>query len=276
MPARHVLLIFGGSLDFTLALSRQAAAHNWCVARVCSDASQKRPWLDTLADLDCERMFIHSELTSENQYRQTLTRVQRRWGQVDTVINLADQPCAGLFETSSDADWQWAFERNLLSVKHGCKAAVSMMKQQGYGHLLNITTQAARLPQPNIALTSALQAAVVALSESIQAELAPLDIRVQLACVDFFPAFINGEPRALTPLDGARFKRLMNKSMSSDAVAKSIFRGMRGKGFLILTHKEGRNLWRRYRLRYAAWLARGQEIAARLRPENRFIRPKKK
>ena len=183
-------------------------------------------------------MFITSPLTEEHHFRQALERVQRRWGTVDIVINLADQPCLGLFETSNDADWRWTFERNLLTVVHGCKAAISVMKRQGSGHLLNITTQAARLPQTNLALTSSLQGAVVTLSETLQAELAPLNIRVQLACVDFFDGFVSGEPRAQTPLDSARFERMQNHGLSSDQIAARIINRLSKKNFLILTHQE--------------------------------------
>lgn len=274
MSARHILLIFGGSLDFSLALARQAAKQHWCVARACPDASQENAWISTLAELGCERMFIQSPLTQESHYRHALERVQRRWGEVNTVINFADAPCLGLFETSTDADWQWTFDNNLLAVTHGCKAAISAMKRQGAGQLLNITTQAARLPHPGLALTSAVQGAVVALSESMQAELAPLGIQVKLACVDFFEGLVTATPRALTPLDGARFERMPNHSLHIDAVAEKIIRGLGRKDFLILTHNSGRLAWRRYRLRYGAWLAHGRELAKRLRPEQRFLKHK--
>lgn len=252
-------------------MARQAAKQHWCVARACQDSQQEGAWISTLAELGCERMFISSPLTQESHYRQALERVQRRWGEVNTVINLADQPCLGLFETSTDADWQWTYEHNLLAVSHGCKAAISAMKRQGSGRLLNITTQSARLPQPGLALTSAMHAAVAALSEAMQAELAPLGIQVQLACVDFFTGLQEETPRALTPLDGARFERLMNASLSIDEVAAEILRGLKRKDFLIWTHASGRSAWRRYRLRYASWLASGRKLAQRLRPERRFL-----
>lgn len=259
-------------MDFSLALARQAAALHWCVARACRDEQQETAWLDALSSIECERMFIKSRLEEEIHFRQALERVQRRWGQIDIVVNLATAPCLGLFETSNDDDWKWAFEHNLAAVTRGCKAAISLMKRQGHGHILNITTQAARMPQPSLAITSSVQGAVVALSETLQAELAPLNIRVQLCCVDFFPDLFNGEPRAQTPLDGARFERLQNHSLSADQVAKAVFNGLKEKDFLILTHREGRNLWWSYRLRYAAWLARGRALAERLRPERRFLR----
>ena len=196
MSSSHILLIIGGSLDFSLALARQACKKGWSVARACSDPSQEQIWLDTLAALSCERAFISTPLVKETHYRDAIERVQRRWGRVDTVINFATQSCLGLFESSSDADWRWSYDNNLATVTHGAKAAISVMKRQGHGQILNITTQAARIPQPGLALVSALQGAVVNLSEALQAELAPLGIDVRLACVDAF----DGLPiKALVP-----------------------------------------------------------------------------
>jgi NAD(P)-dependent dehydrogenase (short-subunit alcohol dehydrogenase family) len=271
LSASHILLIFGGSLDFSLALARQAAKRHWAVARACDDVTQESEWISVLSSLGCERMFIKSPLAEENHFRHVLERVQRRWGQVDTVINLADQPCLGLFETSSDDDWHWAIKHNLSTVAHGCKAAISLMKRQGHGQLLNITTQAARLPQPGQALTSAVQGAVVSLTETLQAELSPLGIDVRLACIDYVEGLLpKGAPRAQTPLDAARFERQKNSDQTLDQTAATIFRGLQHRDFLILTHKEGRSLWRRYRLTYNKWLMLTRKLAERLRPEQRF------
>lgn len=272
MASNHILLIIGGSLDFSLALARQASKKGWSVARASSVVEDEQIWLDTLSDLSCERAFISSPLTKESHYRDVIERIHRRWGRVDTVINFAVDSCLGLFESSSDADWRWTYDNNLLAITRGNKAAISLMKRQGHGQILNITTQAARIPQPGLALASALQGAVVNLSETLQAELAPLDIDVRLACVDAFDGLTQQPARAQTPLDTARYERKLNRSMSMDDIAAAILKGLASNEFLILTHKSSRTLWWRYRMRYGKWLEVGKELAIKLRPENRFLR----
>lgn len=274
MSESHIVLIYGGSLEFSLALARQAAKKHWTLARVCNDAEQEQPWLSTLSDLSCERSFIHSHLKNETQFRQAAERVQRRWGKIDTIINLADKPCLGLFETSSEDDWDWTFQNNLMTVVRGCKVATSILKRQGHGRVVNITTQAARIPQPGLALTSSLQGAVVNLSESLQAELSPLGIEVRLICVDLFDGLLSEPPRTHTPIDAARFERQLNTDIGIDKVAAAVFKGMEGDEFLTLTHKSGQNLWRRYRKHYGKWLALGRDLAAKLRPDTHFLRRK--
>lgn len=272
MSQSHILLIFGGSLDFSLALARQAAKRHWAVARACNDTQQETSWLDNLAAFGCERMFISSPLQSEAHYRQAIERVQRRWGRIDTIINMATLPCLGLFETSNDDDWQWIFNNSLLAVSHGCKAAISAMKRQQHGQLVNLTSQTGRMAQPGQALTASIHGAIVNLTEALQAELAPLNIDVRLACVDYFDALHPATPRALTPLDQARFERLQNHNLSPDAIAQRTIKWLTGSQFLLLTHKSGHGQWRRYRLRYTSWLQQLRRQAARLRPEHRFKR----
>lgn len=268
----HILLIFGGSLDFSLALAREAAKRHWAVARACADSQQETDWLDNLAAYGCERMFISSPLKNEAHHRHAIERVQRRWGHIDTVINVATLPCLGLFETSNDDDWQWLFSTSLLSVTHGCKAAISAMKRQQRGQLVNITSQTGRTPLPGQALTASMHGAIVSLTETLHAELAPLNVDVRLACVDYFDTLQSAAPRALTPLDQARFERLQNHTLSSDTIAASIIKWLTGSQFLLLPHKSGRDQWRRYRLRYTKWLQQLRQQAARLRPEQRFKR----
>lgn len=271
MSSRHVLLIIEGTLDFSLALARQAATRQWAVARVCRDDSQEKSWNSTLAELSCERMFIHNPLASEQDYRHALDRVKRRWGRLDSVINFASHPSPGLFETATDADWQQAFEHNLLSCAHACKAATHLMKRQGHGQLVNVTLEAGRLTQPGQLVSGALQAGVVSLTEGLQGELAPLGIEVRLACVAACDGLV-AAASPQTPLDNARYQRQLDQSRDLEQIAADIFIGLKKKEFLILTHKNGRKQWRHYRLHYPRWLKQLRQQAEKLRPEQRFLR----
>jgi dihydropteroate synthase len=69
---------------------------------------------------------------------------------------------------------------NLRSVIHGCHAAASRMSRAGGGQIVNIASLAGRFTAPGAAVYSATKAAVLALSDALDAELAAEGVRVSV------------------------------------------------------------------------------------------------
>src|SRR5690606_35052598 len=59
-----------------------------------------------------------------------------------------------------------------------CRAVVPLMKQQGYGRIVNVASVAGKEGNPNAAAYSAAKAGVIALTKSLGKELAGQDIAV--------------------------------------------------------------------------------------------------
>jgi 3-oxoacyl-[acyl-carrier protein] reductase len=80
----------------------------------------------------------------------------------------------------TEAQWQKAFEQNLLSFVRIANAAVPEMKRAGYGRLLSIASSSVRQPIPNLVLSNAFRAGVWGLAKTISRELAPHGILVNV------------------------------------------------------------------------------------------------
>jgi 3-oxoacyl-[acyl-carrier protein] reductase len=124
------------------------------------------------------------------------------YGGLDIVVHNAGGPPAGEFLAMTDAQWQKAFEQNLLSLVRIVNAAVPEMRRAGGGRILTIASSSIKQPIPNLVLSNALRAGVWGLAKTIARELAPFGILVNVIA----PGRIQTE--RIDELDAANANRL--------------------------------------------------------------------
>ena len=68
-------------------------------------------------------------------------------------------------------DWRWTLEVDLFGVIHGCHVFAPILRRQGHGHVLNVASAAGLLSPPFMGAYNVAKAGVIALSETLRAEL---------------------------------------------------------------------------------------------------------
>ena len=109
---------------------------------------------------------------------------------VSLLINNAGVGLGGKFDELSLADWQWCMHVNLWGVIHGCHFFVPQFKQQGYGAIINVASAAAYTAAPEMAAYNVSKSSVLALSETLAAELHRDNIRINVLCPTLVPSNI--------------------------------------------------------------------------------------
>jgi 3-oxoacyl-[acyl-carrier protein] reductase len=119
-------------------------------------------------------------------------------GRLDILVNnvggVAGVEAAPALEEFSEAAWHEVVDRNLTSVFLCCQAAVPTMKAQGWGRIVNVASESARVPiVPRAAgyAYAAAKSGVLGLSRVLAAELAPFGITVNVCA----PGFTRSGPR---------------------------------------------------------------------------------
>ncbi|MDH6196004.1 short-subunit dehydrogenase [Mycobacterium frederiksbergense] len=111
-----------------------------------------------------------------------------RFGRVDMLVNNAGVGLVGGFLETDVKDWQWLIDINLMGVVHGCDAFLPTMAESGRGgHIVNLSSAAGLLANPQLTAYSATKFAVLGLSEALRMELKPHGIGVTAVC----PGIIN-------------------------------------------------------------------------------------
>lgn len=109
--------------------------------------------------------------------------VYARHRRVDVLVNNAGVAHSALVHETELEDWRWVLDVNLWGVIHGIHAFVPRMIDQGGGaQIVNTASVAGLIGLPSMAPYCASKFAVVGLSESLGAELAPHGITVTAIC----------------------------------------------------------------------------------------------
>jgi NAD(P)-dependent dehydrogenase (short-subunit alcohol dehydrogenase family) len=110
--------------------------------------------------------------------RAAIERCVATKGRIDILVNNASTDVTLPLEDLSEADWRRVIDTNLHGPFLLAKAAASVMRKQGGGDIVNVTSTAAKRAWPNASAYHASKWGLLGLSHALHAELHPHGIRV--------------------------------------------------------------------------------------------------
>lgn len=117
-----------------------------------------------------------------------LAKEAQSWfdGPPTVVINNAGVGAGGLSigEMRVD-DWQWVLDINLWGPIHGCHVFTPILREAGYGGIINVASAAAFGAAPGMAAYNVSKAGTLSLSETLAAELSGTGVNVTVLCPTF-------------------------------------------------------------------------------------------
>ncbi|WHY02210.1 SDR family oxidoreductase [Neobacillus sp. DY30] len=121
--------------------------------------------------------FQKTDITKAEDIKTLISKTIEVFGSLHLLINNAGGPPAGAFEDLTDANWQNAFELNLLSYIRAIREALPYLKKQS-GRILNIASSSIKEPIPGLILSNTFRTGIVGLSKTLASELAPHNILI--------------------------------------------------------------------------------------------------
>lgn len=138
--------------------------------------------------LGVEVLTCHVDVSDADSMSSFADATFEHFGQVDLLVNNAGVGLVGGFLDTNVKDWQWLINVNLMGVVHGCGSFLPRMIASGHGgHVVNLSSAAGLLANPQLTAYSATKFAVLGLSEALRMELKPHRIGVTAVC----PGIIN-------------------------------------------------------------------------------------
>ncbi len=122
--------------------------------------------------------MIACDVTSDLSVLDAVALAHQELGRIDLLVNNAGYALSGAAEESSVDQVRSLFETNFLGVVRVTNAVLPMMRQQGYGRILNIGSVLGLIPGPFGAYYSASKHAIEGYSESLDHEVRQFGIRV--------------------------------------------------------------------------------------------------
>jgi NAD(P)-dependent dehydrogenase (short-subunit alcohol dehydrogenase family) len=190
---------------------------------------------------------------------------ERAFGGVDLVINNAGVAVGGPVGEVPLDDWRWIIGVNLWGVIHGCHVFAPRLRKQGRGHILNVASAAGLLSPPGMGPYNATKAAVVALSETLRAELRQAGVGVTVLCPTFFQTNIAASSRSVDRRQIEVVHKLMSASkIQAPDVARLALDAAARDELYALPHRDGRWMWRLKRLAPLGFSSLSSRIVNRL------------
>ena len=163
---------------------------------------------------------------------------------VTLLINNAGVGLGGKFDEVSLEDWQWCMHVNLWGVIHGCHYFVPQFKQQGFGAIINVASAAGFTAAPEMTAYNVTKASVLALSETLSAELRSANIRVNVLCPTLVPTNIMKNGRLPKSYSGLADQLLMNHAfIDSEQVAKKTLNQLDANKLYTIPQPDAKLFW---------------------------------
>ena len=143
-------------------------------------ATARRPEaLEDLAAAHGDRMrTIAHDVAVAAQARAAVRATLDAFGRLDVVVNNAGYADLASVEDMSDQAFRAQIETVFFGTVHTTKAALPTMREQGEGHIINVTSVGSRMATPGLAAYQSAKWATAGFSLVLAAEVAPLGIRV--------------------------------------------------------------------------------------------------
>ena len=124
--------------------------------------------------------MLTCDVTDDASVAKVVEEVLAKAGRIDLLVNNAGNGLLGAAEESSTAQAQALFDLNVFGVLRVTSAVLPVMRRQGKGRIINLSSVLGLIPAPYSALYSATKHAIEGYSESLDHELRTLGIRVVL------------------------------------------------------------------------------------------------
>ncbi|MDD2379749.1 MAG: SDR family NAD(P)-dependent oxidoreductase [Aminobacterium colombiense] len=174
-------------------------------------------------------------------------------GHLDFVFNNAGMGMTLPTEKITFDIWKLIIDLNVMGVVHGTYTAIPLMREQGFGHIINTGSITGRIPVPYQAVYAATKSAVISMTESLQYELEAYGLQFSVFCPGNVATSIFGE---LTPPPD---------SISVDDAVNYIFQEMERNSLVIILPQIMREIEALYRENRKEY----DEIARKLASERR-------
>lgn len=166
-----VALVTGAAGGIGLAIARSLAAAGYRVFGTSRKAGATGAPGVTM--LPCD-------VTDETSVATLVQEVLRQAGSIDLLVNNAGGALIAAAEESSVEQAKALFDLNLFGIVRMTNAVLPILRQQGGGRIINISSVVGFLPSPFAAFYAASKHAVEGYSQSLDHEVRPFGIRVLL------------------------------------------------------------------------------------------------
>lgn len=223
----QVVLITGASSGIGAALAYVLADRFMGISLVLAARNQAR--LDEVADrcskAGAQVLVVPTDMAQIDQVTALAQTAIERFGRVDVLVNNAGYGQMGPLELIPISGAQRQFQVNVLGVIALIQTMIPIMRNQGGGKIINVSSLGGRIAFPFGSLYSASKFALESLSDSLRRELAPFNIQISViepgpVSTDFFDVVNREVDLAMPDAENSPYRAAFAKLEDLDKITK--------------------------------------------------------
>ena len=123
---------------------------------------------------------VKLDVTSPADAEKAVASALEAFGRIDVLVNNAGYGFSGAFEEMTPEEFAGQIDTNFWGVVHVTRAALPILRRQGHGHVIQITSIGGRIGVPGMSGYNAAKFAVEGFSESLAQEIKPLGLKLTI------------------------------------------------------------------------------------------------
>src|ERR687897_787683 len=182
MQDQKVAVVTGSSsgigFETSLTLARNSF-YTYATMRKLEEEKSK-PLTDAAKNENLQLQVMELDVDNDKSVTNAINTIVDERKRIDVLVNNAGYALGGALEDTSVDEIKAQFETNFFGSVRAMKAVLPVMRKQGAGKIVNITSMGGRISIPLSSSYHGSKFALEGLSESIQYELEPFGIKIIL------------------------------------------------------------------------------------------------
>jgi NADP-dependent 3-hydroxy acid dehydrogenase YdfG len=175
-----VVIVTGASEGIGEATAKLFAAQGAQVVLAARSADKLSAVKQSITATGGTAIAISTDMRDQGSVKALVEQTKQHFGRIDILINNAGQSVYAPIEHINVEQYQQIIELNLFGVLYAMQAVIPIMRGQGGGLIINISSNVSKMAIPNIGAYASTKYALNGLSLTARAELAADNIRVCL------------------------------------------------------------------------------------------------
>jgi NADP-dependent 3-hydroxy acid dehydrogenase YdfG len=174
----QVIAVTGASSGIGEETALQAARAGAAVALAARRTDRIEALAEKIEGEGGRAIAITVDVGEEAQARDFIARARAELGRVDVLVNNAGVMLLGPIENADTEEWRRMIHANVFGVLYCTHAALGPMREQGSGHIINVSSVAGRFARAGSGVYNLTKFGVGAFSESLRQECVAMGVRV--------------------------------------------------------------------------------------------------
>ena len=155
-------------------------ANEGCNVVICgrNDDTLKKTSDEITSESGRECFYVQGDITSQNDRKRILSYSKSKIKSIDVLVTNSGGPKPGSFDDHDNEDWRDAYSLLVESTVSMIRGVLPDMKEQKWGRIITITSQAVKQPVEGLILSNSVRSAILGLVKTLSIELGKHNITV--------------------------------------------------------------------------------------------------